>query len=74
MTQRWYEQHRMDWIAECLRVYGFIQRRHIMIKFGLSMAQAAIDLRTFQRRYPGVVRYDTSAKRYESVRSETQSD
>jgi hypothetical protein len=61
---RWFEQHRQEWIAETLRVFGFINREHIMRKFGVSMPQASLDLRTFQRAHPDYLTYDKSAKRY----------
>ncbi len=35
MKDRWYKTHRMEWIAEMLRVYGFINREHVMRKFGI---------------------------------------
>jgi hypothetical protein len=62
--QRWFKQHRLEWIAEMLRIYGFINRQHIMRKFGLSMPQASIDLRDFQKLYPKVAEYDLSAKAF----------
>jgi hypothetical protein len=31
----WFEQQRMDWIAETLRIFGFINREHLMRKFGI---------------------------------------
>lgn len=61
---RWFDQHRMEWIAETVRVFGFINREHIQRKFGISTAQAAVDLGRFQKRYPGVIVYDKSQKRY----------
>lgn len=61
---RWFEQHRQEWIAETLRVFGYINREHIERKFGVSTPQASVDLRTFQERNPGAIAYDTSAKRY----------
>jgi hypothetical protein len=61
---RWFERHRQDWIAETLRVFGFINREHIEKKFGVSTPQASHDLREFQRLNPGAVTYDKSAKRY----------
>ena len=64
---RWFEQHRMEWISETLRVFGFINREHIEQKFGVSTPQASIDLQKFQRLHPGAVRYNTSAKRYERL-------
>ena len=62
--QRWFKQHRLEWIAEMLRVYGFVNRKHIMVKFGLSMPQASIDLRDFQKLYPKVAEYDLSSKTF----------
>jgi len=59
---KWFKQHRMEWVAECLRVYGFINRKHIMVKFGLSMPQASKDLADFQKLYPKAAEYDLSAK------------
>lgn len=67
---RWFEQHRQEWIAETLRVFGFIQRQHLMRKFGISMPQASADLQQFAKDNPSAMSYDTSAKRYESQRFE----
>lgn len=61
---RWFEQHRQEWIAETLRVFGFIQRQHLMKKFGISTPQASADLQLFQKENPGVMEYDTRSKRY----------
>lgn len=66
MTDRWYKNHRMEWIAEMLRVYGFINREHVMRKFGLSTPQASKDLNDFQKKYPGVVTYDLHLKKFVS--------
>jgi hypothetical protein len=60
---RWFEQHRMEWIADALYVYGFINRDHLVRKFGISVPQASHDLQQFQRLHPQV-QYDKSAKRY----------
>jgi hypothetical protein len=60
----WYQQHRMEWIAETLQVFGFINREHLMRKFGISQPQASNDLTRYQRAHPGTVEYDLSAKRY----------
>jgi len=54
----------MEWIAESLRVFGFINRDHLRRKFGISQPQASIDLQTFQRLHPGAMHYDTSRKCY----------
>lgn len=61
---RWFEQQRQEWIAETIDIFGFINREHIMRKFGVSMPQASIDLQTFQQENPHIIRYDASAKRY----------
>ena len=64
MTERWYKQYRMNWIAESLRVYGFINREHVMRKFGLSTPQASKDLNEFQKQNPGMVSYDLHLKKF----------
>lgn len=61
----WYIQHRQDWIAESLRVYGYINRGHIERKFGISTPQASADLSLFQKLRPDYIVYNASAKRYE---------
>lgn len=63
----WFTLHRQDWIAEMLDVYGFINRIHIMRKFGISRLQAAVDLRDFQDKHPDRVRYNGTNKRYENI-------
>jgi hypothetical protein len=64
MKERWFKNHRMEWIAESLRVYGFINREHIMTKFGISMPQASKDMMEYQRLNPTALRYDVSLKKY----------
>ena len=66
----WAEDYRQNWISETLRVFGFINRVHVMRKFGISVAQAAKDLSRFQSEHPGAMIYDTSAKRYVASRSD----
>jgi hypothetical protein len=61
---RWFEQHRMQWIAETIRVFGFINRQHLERKFGISQPQASLDLAAFMRTHPTAMTYDRSAKRY----------
>lgn len=60
----WFVQHRQEWIAETVRIFGFINREHIQRKFGISTPQASYDLRLFQEERPGVIVYDKRAKRY----------
>lgn len=61
---RWFEKVRQEWIAETLSVFGFIQRQHLMRKFGISMPQASADLQRFQKENHGAMEYDSSAKQY----------
>ena len=68
MNYRWFESQRIAWIAEMLHIYGFINREHLMRKFGISRPQASNDLRSFQRNSSGGMKYNLSTKRYEAVR------
>ena len=65
----WFKQHRQEWIAEAVRVYGFINRDHLIRKFGMSVPQASYDLKEFQRVNPDAITYDKSAKRYVAAES-----
>ena len=60
----WFQQHRLEWIADMLFVYGFINRQHLVRKFGISEPQAALDFKLFQSRHQGRMRYDKRTKRY----------
>ncbi|MGE0408718.1 MAG: hypothetical protein AB7P23_05575 [Amphiplicatus sp.] len=60
----WFVAYRMEWIAETIAIFGFINREHLMKKFGISMPQASADLNRFQKSNPGALRYDKTAKRY----------
>ena len=62
---RWFESRRIAFIAEMLHIYGFINREHLMRKFGISQPQASKDLQSFQRNSAGSMTYNVSAKRYE---------
>ena len=59
----WFADQRQAWIAEMLRVYGFINREHLQRKFGISQPQASLDLQTYRRAHPAL-RYDVSRKCY----------
>lgn len=60
----WFAQHRQEWIAEMLEVYGFINRFHLSRKFGISNAQAANDFKLFNANHPDAMRYDARKKLY----------
>lgn len=51
----YFTEERQSWIAEMLRVYGFINREHLMKKFGVSKPQASADLTRFARTFPALV-------------------
>ncbi|MER9471032.1 hypothetical protein [Mesorhizobium sp. M0520] len=63
----WFKRTRVAWIAEMVEIYGFINREHIQTKFGVSTPQASYDLRDAMAAYPGLIVYNTSAKRYEKA-------
>jgi ABC-type uncharacterized transport system YnjBCD substrate-binding protein len=60
----WFAKARQDWIADTVKVFGYINREHIMKKFGVSTPQASMDLQEFMRANPGRIVYDKSMKRY----------
>ncbi len=62
---RWFENHRQEWIAETLHIFGFINREYLIKKFGVSIPQASVDLNSFQRKRPGLMAYNLTSKRYE---------
>lgn len=64
MTDRWFHRHRMEWIAEMLLVYGFINRSHLMRKFGISIVQSSKDLNDFKKLHPDEIAYDLHGKQY----------
>lgn len=64
---RYFERHRMEWIAEILSVFGYINRLHLMRKFGISAPQAASDFQKFQKFRPGIMEYDKRTKRYIAI-------
>lgn len=61
----WFEQQRMEYIMECLRVFGFINRQHLERKFYISTPQASVDLGKFQTMFPFLMTYNASTKRFE---------
>jgi hypothetical protein len=60
----WFTDQRQRWIAETVGIFGFINREHIVRKFGVSVPQASTDLRDFQRMHPKAIEYDKTAKCY----------
>jgi hypothetical protein len=64
-TGTWFVEFRLAWIKESIEIFGQINRENIMRKFGVSTAQASLDLRAAQNRWPHMMTYNTSTKRYE---------
>jgi hypothetical protein len=60
----YFQRHRQEWIAETLRIFGFINRVHLERKFGLSTPQASKDLQQYVKAHPDAVTYDLSLKRF----------
>lgn len=67
MSDRWFFKHRQEWIAETVRIFGFINREHIEKKFQISTPQASVDIQHFIDANPGVITYNKSSKRYEAI-------
>lgn len=61
---RWFAEYRVAWIKESAEIFGTVRREHIMKKFGVSPAQASLDLREVQSRWPELLRYDLHEKIY----------
>ncbi len=61
----WFTEQRQEWIAETVRVFGYINREHIVRKFGVSVPAASGDLKVFQKRNPAAITYNSTTKRYE---------
>lgn len=62
----WFVETRLAWIKESVEIFGFINREHIMKKFGISTPQASVDIREALKRWPDLMSYDKSAKQYVS--------
>lgn len=61
---RWFIEHRMAWIKESVEIFGYINREHIVKKFGVSIPQASADLAKVMERWPDLVAYNKSQKQY----------
>ena len=60
----WFTTQRQNWIHEMLVIYGYINRRHLIRKFGISAQQASNDLTRFTEESPGMAHYDNRRKAY----------
>ncbi len=60
----WFTEYRIAWIKESVEIFGSVRREHIMKKFGVSVAQASLDLRQVRLRWPDLIEYDLFGKAY----------
>lgn len=63
----WFKDQRLNWIRESVTIYGFINRDHVKKKFDISTPQASIDIKDAVAKWPLLMKYNTSAKRYELI-------
>jgi len=61
----WFRSTRVNWVVETVQIYGFINRRHLCRKFGVSKAQAAIDMKAVLAAHPTLMNYNAVRRRYE---------
>jgi hypothetical protein len=57
-------QGRLRFIDFLLTSYGHVNRSAITNFYGLSMAQASLDIRAYMEQAPGNVEYDKTMKTY----------
>lgn len=60
----WFAERRLDYIDFRLLEAGTIRREDLVRTFGVSTAQASMDLNKFLASYPNAMTYDKTAKRY----------
>lgn len=61
----WFQNKRLDFIAQHLSEVGYINRSDLVKEFGICTVQASLDLKTFMAHHPGYTQYNGSTKRYE---------
>ncbi|MBD9447314.1 hypothetical protein [Rhizobium sp. RHZ01] len=54
----------MNWIRERVAALGTINRLDIMAQFRVSSPTASADLQNVQKRWPDLLEYDKTGKRY----------
>lgn len=63
----WFANQRQDFITDMLHVYGFINRTHLMRKYNISNAQAAIDFKAYNLKHPNAMKYDKHQRAYTRI-------
>lgn len=66
---RWFEEERQRWIGEMIHIYGFVNREHVMRKFGVSTPQASKDINRFLKNNVNTLTYNLHTKRYELTKA-----
>lgn len=61
----WFLEYRLAWIKESVEIFGQINRENIMQKFRISLPQASYDIAEVCKRWPDLMTYNRSTKRYE---------
>jgi hypothetical protein len=67
MALCWAAERRLDYIDWRLATAGHVRRENLVRVFGVGGATASADLNEFIRRYPGVMVYDKTARRYKAA-------
>jgi hypothetical protein len=62
---QWFKEYRLAWIKESVEIFGQINRENIARKFGVSTPQASLDIASVIERWPDLMTYNKSTKRYE---------
>jgi hypothetical protein len=62
---QWFKEFRFAWIKESVEIFGQINRENITRKFGVSQQIASADIAEVIDRWPGLMTYNRSTKRYE---------
>lgn len=61
---RWAQRQRLAFIGERLLSNGTVNRADLILAFGISAPQAAVDFRRFGEAHPGAMKYDNRRKAY----------
>lgn len=64
VVSRWFIKHRLQFIADNLRVYGQITRAVLVDRFDISLQQASADISLFVKEHPDAMIHDGRAKTY----------
>lgn len=63
-SENWASRARRAWIEQYAHANGHLYRGDIMLVFGISRAQASMDIHAVLELHPRCLTYDGTAKRY----------